>query len=80
MLYIAAAEGWRQNAAGQSDCQIGAVVSSADPEHHPDCEPVEEEQLLATEIDREARKSLKSGKVHNAQEAWNKVMSNNCIL
>ncbi len=57
----------------------GQVVSSADRKHHPDCEPLKE-QLLATEIDSEARESLKSGKVHNAQEAWNKVMSNNSIL
>ncbi len=54
--------------------QAGQVIGNADPEHHPDCLPLEQNELLAQQHDREARLLLKQGKMQNAREAWNKVL------
>ncbi len=53
--------------------QEGQIIGDADPEHHPDCLPLEKNEVLAQQHDREARLLLKQGKMQNPREAWNKV-------
>ncbi len=50
----------------------GQVVGSADPEHHADCQPLGENDVLVKEYDREARKALKQGML-TPKDAWNRA-------
>lgn len=39
----------------------GEVVGEEYPQHHPDCQPWTDEQLLVQQIDRSSRKTVKEG-------------------
>ncbi len=70
----------RQKEGGQTPLakvmvQDGLVVGDADPEHHPNCLPLQRNEVLAQQHDREARLLLSQGKMQNPREAWNKVRS-----